>query len=201
MIVVVEGPSAAGKTTWVAAHGGGASVVLEELPAVEVTDDPRGAARFWAEHGASRWARALEVERRTGLAVCDTDPLKLHYAWSTWQIGAATARDFDLGVTAYREAVADRRLGFADRYLVSIPDVGVLDARRQADPARRRRNFDVHRRLGEPLRQWYAALEAVRPGSVRWGFEPDALVADSSRGRDRYRISDFDALVDRLRAG
>lgn len=203
MIVVVEGPSAAGKTTWVAAHGGGASVLLEALPAADVPDDPRAAARFWAEHGASRWARALEVERRTGLAVCDTDPLKLHYAWSTWQTGAGTARDFELGVTAYREAVADRRVGFADRYLVSIPEIGVLDARRQADATRRRRNFDVHRRLGEPLRRWYAALETVRPGSVRWGFEPEALVPDSERDpdRDRYRLEDFDALVDRLRAG
>ena len=196
MIVVVEGPSAAGKTTWVDANGG-QSIVPEE-PA-HSPDDPRAAARFWAAHGAERWARALAVERATGLAVCDTDPLKLHYAWSMWRIGAGTAEELEPQVDAYRQAVADRRLGFADRYLVTIPDAETLAGRRDADTSRRRRNFEAHSRLGKPLREWYAALEDVRPGSVLWDLDPEALNAGGARP-GRYRLEDFEALLERLRA-
>jgi hypothetical protein len=197
VIVVVEGPSAAGKTTWVEQNGGG-SVVSEE-PA-EAPHDPAEAARFWATHGSRRWARAVEIERTTGLAVCDTDPLKLHYAWSMWRIGAGTAEELERQVEAYRHAVGDRRLGFADRYLVTIPDGQTLASRRAADASRRRRNFEAHARLGQPLREWYSALDDVRPGSVAWHLDVEALHAGEPRP-GRYRLEDLDALLERLDIG
>jgi hypothetical protein len=33
---------------------------------------------------------ARAMERSSGIAVCDTDPLKLHYVWSLGQIGVAS---------------------------------------------------------------------------------------------------------------
>jgi len=78
MIVVVEGISAAGKTTWCHKHA--AEVTIPEAgPCDGAPDpvlDPRGAARFWVEQGARRWTAACEMERSRGIAVCDTDPLK-----------------------------------------------------------------------------------------------------------------------------
>lgn len=110
------------------------------------------AASFWAEHGATRWASALRTEQRYGLAVCDTDPLKLHYGWSLWRIGVANAEEFERQAAAYRKMVDHRRIGFADRYLVSIPNALTLESRRSADRSRRRRNFELHVRLAGPLR-------------------------------------------------
>ncbi|HEY1985895.1 MAG TPA: hypothetical protein VGG85_10815, partial [Terracidiphilus sp.] len=54
--------------------------------------DPVGAARFWVEQGARRSMAARAMERSSGIAVCDTDPLKLHYVWSLGQIGVTAAR-------------------------------------------------------------------------------------------------------------
>jgi hypothetical protein len=34
---------------------------------------------YWVAVNAQRWAQARCLERQTGLTVCDSDPLKLHY--------------------------------------------------------------------------------------------------------------------------
>ncbi len=92
MIIVVEGPSAAGKTTWIAAHCQSATVIGEARagPVPDRAADPDGAAAHWAAVSAGRWHAAVLAEQRSGTAVCDTDPLKLHYAWSLWQTGHAS---------------------------------------------------------------------------------------------------------------
>jgi len=122
--------------------------------------DASAAARFWAENGARRWEQAIATEQRAGVAVCDTDPLKLHYSWSLWRIGAGSSLVLQRQVDAYREMMDD------DAYFVSIPDPEVLELRRTGDPGRRRRNFTLHARLGEPLREWYAALDEVCPAPL-----------------------------------
>lgn len=172
----------------------------ELRPPADPPKEPAAAAAFWTEHHAARWARAVELERETGLAVIDTDPLKLHYAWSLWRVGAGSREDFEAQAGAYREAITDGRIGFADRVLVSIPDAQALGQRRDADTTRQRRNFDLHARLAEPLRAWYTALDRVRPGSVEWNFAPAAL-GDPSDVRDRYSLGDFDALLQQLVPG
>ncbi|MFJ2334106.1 hypothetical protein [Pseudomonas helleri] len=37
-----------------------------------------------------RWQKALAMEDMSSWALCDSDPLKLHYIWSLWQIGEAS---------------------------------------------------------------------------------------------------------------
>ena len=96
--------------------------------------------------------------------------------------------------------VARRRIGFADAYLVSIPDPEALELRRSADTARRRRNFGLHARLGEPLREWYAALEAVLPSSVRWSFPDEGISARPDATASRYDLVSYDAVIRRLAA-
>ena len=170
MIVVVEGPSAAGKTTWltrwpaadvVAEHGG--IVVPPERAADEAT--------FWSELNAARWAQALAVEARAGHALCDGDPLKLSYDYCLARIGELPWSRFDAGVAACADAI-----------FCSIPDEATLAARRAADPTRRRRNFDVNGRLGPALADWYAALEHIDPGRVHWAF-PEQVPGGAPRER------------------
>ena len=92
MIIVVEGPSASGKTTWIQTHALD-GVVAESAPA-DPPEDASAAALFWAENGARRWEQAIATEQRAGISVCDTDPLKLHYGWSLWRIGAGSRQVF-----------------------------------------------------------------------------------------------------------
>lgn len=194
MIIVVEGPSASGKTTWAQAHAREV-LVPEATPSLHPPPETALAARFWAEIGAARWERAVATEQRAGMAVCDTDPLKLHYAWSLWRIGAGSEPEFRQQAVAYRDLVVDRRIGFADAYFVSIPDPEALALRRAGNTSRRRGNFGLHARLGEPLREWYTALDEVRPGSLRWSFPDEVIGAPSDTTPPRYDLASYDALI------
>lgn len=81
MIVVVEGISAAGKTTWCRKHAAGI-LVAESYPADRHAQPAEGleTARYWADWNTRRWKDALSIEASGGLAICDTDPLKLHFS-------------------------------------------------------------------------------------------------------------------------
>ena len=187
MIVVVEGPSAAGKTTWLA-RWPAADVVAEHGGIVVPPERAADEATFWSELNAARWAQALAIEARAGHALCDGDPLKLSYDYCLARIGEAAWSRFDAGVAACTDAITDRRLGIADAIFCSIPDEATLAARRAADPTRRRRNFDVNGRLGPALADWYAALERLDPGRVQWSFPEQ--VPDGAP-RDRYDVGLF----------
>ena len=199
MIVVVEGISAAGKTRWCRRHAAG-HVVEEAQPAGDVPDraiDPEGAARFWTEQSARRWQESLELEARTGLAVCDSDPLKLHYSFGLRRLGLLGERHWNFECARVREAVASRRLGFADLYLVKRIDPETARRQRDADPHRSRRHFDLHVRLGPPLEQWYQAIEALLPGRVRWALPEEGVPKVTPRRREGDAAL-FDALLERL---
>jgi len=92
VIIVVEGPSASGKTTWIQTHA--LDGVVAESALADPPEDASAAALFWAENGARRWEQAIATEQRAGISVCDTDPLKLHYGWSLWRIGAGSRQVF-----------------------------------------------------------------------------------------------------------
>jgi len=203
VIVVVEGPSAAGKSTWIAAQRQPAAVIGETPggPAPDRAIDPDGAAAHWATVGAARWQAAIQAERRDRLAVCDTDPLKLHYVWSLWRTGHASSREWLAELTATRQLFAQHRLGIADLILVDIPDPATLAGRRRADPTRRRRNFDLHVQLADPLHDWYHAVEQLDPSRVRWELPATGLPSMPPGPRpDRTRIETFDALISQLPA-
>lgn len=175
VIVAVEGPSAAGKTTWCRSHA--SAVVAEYAPTGNEPDgsDLHAQAAHWVAVNAHRWARARALERQVGLAVCDSDPLKLDYSWCLARIGAASWARFDDELSAVRCAFAADALGFADLVLVSIPPLAALRRQRDADTARRRRSFDLHAQLAEPLRDWYLAVDALDPGRVVWHLPPSGL--------------------------
>jgi hypothetical protein len=200
----VEGPSATGKTTWVTAHRHGAALIGEARPgpAPSRHRDPAAAAAHWAELNAARWAAACQAEQQAGIALCDTDPFKLHYVWCLWQTGNATAGQWRAEMSATRQLFAARRLGVADLILVSIPEPATLAARRHADATRRRRNFDLHAQLADPLRDWYRAVSALDPDRVRWELPATGIpgLGTLQPRNPRTGTAIFDALMDQLPA-
>jgi len=205
VIIVVEGVSAAGKSTWCRLHY--AEQLVPELPsAVGHEDALDDAARqeFWASLNSDRWQRALRQEEATGLAVCDTDPLKLHYTWGLWQLGKVDRESWDLAVSATRRRVAAGVLGFADLVLVSEVPPEELASRRERDAARtgsRRGKFDLHLQIAHPLRAWYEAIERLEPGRVRWTLPPSGDLSPLPEARQQRSGAElFDDLLVELPA-
>lgn len=195
MILVVEGISASGKTTWCSTHGG-RHVVAENGRFENEPDraaDPVAAAAFWAERNVDRWQAALAMENTSAWALCDSDPLKLHYIWTLWQIGEASEDDWRLELDATRNTIAQGRIGFADRYIVARIDPDLARARAKADSTRRRSKFELHVRLQDALLSWYSALEQVLPGRVQFGL-PAELPAVEKTG-ERYSLTAFDQMI------
>lgn len=202
MIVVVEGPSAAGKTTWVRRYHGDVEVPEYRRTGAEPrAGDVDRAASYWMQANAERWRQARTMEAQKGLAVCDTDPLKLHYVWTLWRIGAATRREWEAQAAVARATFDRGDLGLADLILVEIPAADTLQQRKGADATRTRSNFELHGRLAEPLRDWYSAVEAVEPGRVRWSWPRRPVHSGEVAPRQRRSGGDtFDRLLDALPA-
>ena len=198
VIVVVEGPSGAGKTTWTAKHGG-RYALLERIPDhAAVPVDEEDAARFWVERNVARWHEVMEREQRDGLVVVDTDPLKLHFTWSLFEVGYASRREWELARDAARDAVASARYGFADLAFVSDADEATLRARRDADTTRSRRNFERHVRLRDTTLDWYRAIATLDPRRVVFGLPDDGIREEHlalGPRPDRYDVVLFDRLV------
>lgn len=182
VIVVVEGPSAAGKTTWVQSHGSAWAVAESAGPIPPPSGSVHELAAFWMAANSHRWTEALRLEAEHGVAVCDTDPLKLHYDYCLARVGHASWDRFDAGVSVAATAIAGRRIGIADVVVLNVPDDATLARQRDGDSSRRRGNFDLHRLLGPGLRDWYGALDEVDPGRVLLRF-PSELPAQVERAR------------------
>jgi hypothetical protein len=159
VIVAVEGPSAAGKTTWCVQQPWPA--VAEYAPTGREPDgaDKDRQAAYWVQVNSGRWQQALQLEKQNRIVLCDSDPMKLHYSWCLARIGAAPWSRFQHELRYAREALATARLGFTDMVLVSIPPLHLLRRHKATDMTRQRRSFDLHAKLGEPLREWYTAVE------------------------------------------
>jgi hypothetical protein len=137
--------------------------------------------------------------RSSGLAVCDSDPCKLHYTWALWRIGAVDRVRWTVDAKHAREQFERHRLGLADLVLVELPAMATLLRRREGDGSRRRRNFDLHVQLAEPLREWYAAVDELEPGHVVWGLPSTGLDPGNVRRRaHRTGGGLLDALIELL---
>ncbi|WP_047460190.1 hypothetical protein [Rhizobium rhizogenes] len=198
MIIVVEGISAAGKTTWCRQHAS-EFLVQESYPELrpDRNADARGAALLWTDWNVRRWSEAVEIECEQERAVCDTDPLKLHYIWGLWQIGEAPESHWRYQMKATRNALQKCELGFADLYLVKRIDPRVARQQREQDTIKMRSNFDLHARLQASLHVWYETLAIMLPRRVEWAL-PDNLPATAtidSPSEYRYDVEVFDRLI------
>jgi len=203
VIIVVEGPSGVGKTTWCQTHAG-SHALLEALPDHStVPTDARAAARFWVERNVARWEEVLLREARDGLVVVDTDPFKLHFVWTLFRTGQVSEVEWTMQRDAARDAFASGRYALADVFLVSDVDIDTLRARRDADPSRTRRNFERHVLLRDTLLRWYGAIDRLEPGRVVFGLPAGGiapeLIAKGKRAR-RSGLELFDELMKELAA-
>jgi hypothetical protein len=203
VIIVVEGPSGAGKTTWCRKHAG-ANAFLEALPDhTTVPTESRAAARFWVMRNVARWQEVLAREARDGLVVVDTDPFKLHYVWTLFRSGQVSEVEWRMQREVAREAFGSGRYALADVFLVSDVDDATLRARREADPSRTRRNFERHVLLRDALLRWYSAIDRLEPGRVVFGLPvsgiPPDLLAKGKREK-RSGLELFDLLMRELGA-
>ena len=203
MIIVVEGPSGVGKTTWCRTHAG-ANALLESLPDhATVPTEPQAAARFWVERNVARWTEVLAREARDGLVVVDTDPFKLHFVWTLFRTGQVSEVEWTMQRDAARDAFASGRYALADVFLVSDVDIDTLRARREADPSRTRRNFERHARLRDTLLRWYEAIDRLEPSRVVFGLPADGLAPELiAKGKRATRSGPdlFDHLMRELAA-
>lgn len=131
---------------------------------------PKLASRFWVKQNAKRWSEAKAIEADHGLAVCDTDPFKLHYAYSLWKLGELSLDQREFELALHRDLFASGELGLADLNLVSLPDLQTLRAQKDGDKSRTRRSFELHVKLGPHLERWYSAIERLEPERVVWNF-------------------------------
>jgi hypothetical protein len=197
VIVVVEGPSSAGKTTWCRTHGG-PHALLESLPDGSVVPtDEEAAAHFWVERNAARWTDVREREKRDGLVVVDTDPFKLHFTWTLYQSGQTTRRSWELMRDVSREAFVAGRYGLADLIYVSDVDMATLRERKANDATRTRRNFERHALLRDSLLRWYRNIDALEPGRVVFGL-PETGIDPALLARGPRKLRSDAALFDRL---
>lgn len=206
MIVVVEGISAAGKTTF------SRKVAPEQcIPEFEPENPLPGPdnpihdhAAFWVEHNVRRFTAAMEMEQRHGFALCDTDPFKCHFDWCRARAGFTTMDLFKCAVPMIKTPMADRRLGFADRYLVKHIAPDIARAQKEGDETRSRRRFGMHLALQPHLIDWYRALSPLLPGRVEFEWpEVERLQRDlqTKTPEDdprRFDVGVFEALLERL---
>lgn len=178
-VVCLEGPSAVGKTTLAAALAEECgAVVVPELSAGPPPPVGRSAAWF-ADRHAEQWRAARRQAACAPFAVLDGDPFK--GLWYGWVYAEEGWEGVDVVAPLYRAHLERGTLGFPDLYVALDATEDQLRHHRASDPARRRRSFEKHLRLVEPLRRYFAALRALAPGRVE-------IVATADRA----------ALVDRV---
>jgi len=175
----------------------------EKIRVPDLYEDAAEVARFWIEFNAGLWQKALQVEKREGLAVCDTDPLHLYFSWSLWKAGALPKKLFDAEVPLYRRAMEQGRIGFADVVLWREAPVDELRMRAKLDPNRRRRRHKLYLSLIPWMRAWFDARTHIFPGTVRPWLElldsEDLRVATAAASH-RYDLNAFDAMLSDLSA-
>jgi hypothetical protein len=202
VIVVVEGVSAAGKTTWCRTHFPELTVGEQQAaPELERRLPANDRERFWLARNAARWHEANRLESEMGLAVCDTDPFKLHYAWSLWRIGEIAENRWRLAASLAARAFEDASLGLADLFLIADASPTELRRRREADLhgiGRSRGKFELHLLLREALHDWYDAVERLDPGRVRLELPIDGRLPAPEPRLPRSGRSLFDALLAEL---
>jgi hypothetical protein len=186
MLIAIEGASAAGKTTWCRRFARG-RVLFEgepsappEPPGASDPDpaDACEASRYWIDVNARRWTEARERSERLGWTICDTDPFKLHLAWTLWTEGLASSAYWKASREFSRLAFANSTLGLADLILFADLDAETLRHQKANDPTRTRSRHEMHIRIAPALRRWYSAMAAIDPNRVQFRLPTDGLQAE-----------------------
>jgi hypothetical protein len=160
-VVCLEGPSAVGKTTLLAALARECgAMVVPELSAGP--PPPVGASAAWfAERSAERWRRARDGAAGAPFAVLDGDPFK--GLWYNWIYADDGWERVDAVAPLYRALIEAGALAFPDLYVILTATEAQLRERRAGDATRGRRAFEKHLRMLGPQRAYFAALQSAAP--------------------------------------
>jgi hypothetical protein len=204
MIVAIEGPSAAGKTTWCQSHV--PHVCVKEAPAdiaaPDLFGDPMEVARFWVGYAVQNWQRALAIEQEHGIAICDGDPFHLYYSWALWKSGALAETLFEVESELYRNAFEKKQIGFVDHVLWLEAPVDELRRRARNDSTRRRKRHEIYLALVPWMKAWFQERERILPGTVRELTEGlDAKALGDGGFLQRYDTGAMDRMVEGLCQG
>ena len=204
MIIAVEGPSAVGKTTWCRAYcpDGFVGEAAENVDAPDLYASPTGVADFWVRFNIDRWLTAMRLERERGLAVCDGNPLGAAFSWAAWKAQHIPSTLFDRELSLYRQAIADRRIGFVDRVLWLDATLEELRRRARSDSTRGRKRHEVYLQMIPWLKAWVDAREGVLASTMRYGSD-ESLIRDWSDWPpliQRYDPTILDRMMLALRA-
>jgi hypothetical protein len=203
-ILVLEGPSAVGKTTLAGRLADVHALAL--IPELEPGAPPRDAdaAAWFVGRHLARWRLAEEAAESRHVVV-DGDPFKgLWYGWVYESMGHPGPL---VAAAHYRAALLQGRVRFPDVCVVLGATADTLAHRRDMDLSRRRRNFELHLQLIGPQRRYFAAMNAVDPGRAVFLdasdpqrlFESAAALLGMSRTAAVDDITLFDAMLDWLR--
>jgi len=197
MIVAIEGPSAAGKTTWCRSRYPSHSVLEppDNATAPDLFADPAEVARFWVNYNLESWQRALALEGEHSLAVCDGDPFHLYYSWALWRSGAVDARLFEIESQLYRQALEQQQIGFVDHVLWLEVDMETLRRRALADASRRRKRHEMLLTLVPWMKMWFGERDRILPRSVRALTGETCLEELNSSTHDRYDVRLLDEML------
>ena len=208
-LIVVEGSSAAGKTTWCRQLPRN-QVLLEGEPYANpsplsagdpLPPDPYATAEYWANENARRWTAAREISDRCGWVVCDTDPFKLHWTWTLWVTGLSSLEYWQRSLEFFRSAFADGRLGLPDLVFFADLDTQTLRRQKAGDPTRTRNRHEMHIRMSPALKRWYVAMAALDPARVEFRLPENGLETrhlQLGRREQGFGTALFDRLVAEL---
>lgn len=201
MIVAIEGPSAAGKTTWCRSHFPYNCVqeAPADIAAPDLFGDPTEVAQFWVGYAVQNWQLALAIEKEHGIAVCDGDPFHLYYSWALWKSGALAETLFEIESGLYRTAFEEKQVGFVDHVLWLEAPVEELRRRARTDPTRRRKRHEMYLALVQWMKAWLQERERILPGTVREMTEGlDVRALDNGSSSWRYDTQVMDGMLERL---
>jgi hypothetical protein len=162
-VVALEGPSAVGKTTLLAALARecGAAVVPELSAAMPPLAEP---TRWFIDQSAALWRQARAAGEGAPFAVLDGDPFKS--LWYNWIYAGEGWADVAVTEPLFRARIERGTLAFPDLYVILTATEEELRERRAGDATRQRRRFEKHLRMLHPQRRYFAALQAADPARV-----------------------------------
>jgi hypothetical protein len=209
VIIVVEGASAAGKTTWCRGMPRDQVLFEGEHPAEfappgasdRLPANAYAVAEYWAKENVRRWSMARSISELHGWVVCDTDPFKLHWSWTLWVTGLSSSEYWQRCREFAREAFVDGKLGLPDLVFFADLDVETLRRQKAADLTRTRSRHEMHILIAPALKRWYRAMAELDPARVEFRLPAEGIEARHLRLGQRVDgagAATFDRLMSKL---
>ncbi|RXZ77410.1 hypothetical protein EBB07_31080 [Paenibacillaceae bacterium] len=163
MKIVIEGPSAVGKSTLCRKLVGKYNaIVIDEIIVEPIRGyTPYEEAVFYLDKEISRWNTIVKTDK---LTILDTDPQKS--IWFNWSLGFKNCLSLQELDAYFRDKVRMQKIGFADLYVVLIASRKELMNRKNGDLFRERDNFDWISKANEYRERYYQYLYNVIPNHV-----------------------------------